>query len=92
MVERTQRVLTPSLILLSLKTAKGTVGPRVVELTLVHFGAVVADAPSPLSTPRSRMRGRSLSPALLVGQRDVRSGSRLMERKAHTVLLCDKTS
>ena len=27
--------------------------------TLVHFGAVVSDAPSPLSTPRTRMQGRA---------------------------------
>ena len=25
---------------------------------LVHFGAVVADAPSPLSTPRTRRQGK----------------------------------
>ena len=50
---------------------------QAVESTLVHFGAVVADAPSPLSTPRSA-----------TGQAQLRLGKPLrMKCRASPVLL-----
>ena len=45
--------MQPGLLLVLLQPGKPPAAPIRALCTLVHFGAVVADAPSPLSTPRS---------------------------------------
>ena len=59
------------------ESSNGRQSPSGLGRTLVHFGAVVADAPSPLSTPRSA-----------AGQAQLRLGKPLrMKCRASPVLL-----